>query len=133
MARRSMRARDTIVRALHVSTCFAALSVVSTTAGAQDPVPRIGPFVVDVHGTFPKFTDAPQLAESRAMSQRELPGVGLGLHAGAHVYVLTWKAVTVGLGADLTLARSRSGVKPVSSVENTRAVTERFIHFAPEL
>lgn len=101
--------------------------------GAQEPPPRIGPFVADLHGTVPRFGDDPQLAESRGLAVRELPGAGLGVHAGAHVYVLTWRAVTVGLGGSLTLARSHSSAKQLSEFETGRAVTERFTHVAPEL
>ncbi|MQA30474.1 MAG: hypothetical protein GEU82_11665 [Luteitalea sp.] len=103
------------------------------SAAAQDPPPRIGPFVVDLHGTVPMFPDDPQLAESRALNLRELPGAGLGVHAGAHVYVLRWRALTIGLGGSLTLARSHSAATQLSAVETGRAVTERFTHVAPEL
>lgn len=79
------------------------------------------------------FPDDPQLAESRALNLRELPGAGLGVHAGAHVYVLRWRALTIGLGGSLTLARSHSAATQLSAVETGRAVTERFTHVAPEL
>jgi hypothetical protein len=102
-------------------------------ASAQDPPPRIGPFVFDLHGTVPRFGADPQLAESRGLVLGELPGSGLGLHGAAHVYVLTWRALTVGLGGSVTLARSHSPVKALSTVETGRAVTERFTHVAPEL
>lgn len=110
-----------------------ALVSVATPAIAQDAPPRIGPFVIDVHGTFPKFNDDPQLAQSRGLLQAEMPGLGLGLHGGAHVYLLTWKAVTVGVGGAVTLARAHSSAKPLSSVQTGRAVTETFRHIAPEL
>jgi hypothetical protein len=100
---------------------------------AQEPPPRIGPFVLDVHGTFPSFPDDTQLALSRALAQGDLPGVGLGLHAGAHVYVFTWKAMTVGLGGAAAVARAHSAEKQRSGVVIAQAVTERFAHAAPEL
>lgn len=112
--------------------CFATIAAVSAPAAAQDPPPRIGPFVVDVRGTFPKFTSSQQLADSRALATSELPGVGLGLDVGAHVYVLTWKAVTVGLGGQLTVARSRF-TPPGQNQAGLRAVTERFTSIAPQL
>jgi hypothetical protein len=102
-------------------------------AWAQDPPPRIGPFVLDAHGTVPKFKDDPELASSRGLRQSELPGAGLGIHLGAHVYLFAWKAVTIGVGGDLTLARSHSDERPLSAVDTARAVTERFTHVAPQL
>jgi hypothetical protein len=124
----SMRAFSGLCLPLLLVLCgFARLS------SAQEPPPRIGPFVVDLHGTVPRFPNDPQLAESRGLAPGELPGSGLGVHTGAHVYVLEWRALTVGLGGSLTLARSHSGVKPLSPVETGRAVTEKFTHVAPEL
>jgi hypothetical protein len=102
-------------------------------AAAQDPPPRIGPFVFDVHGIVPRFGEDPELAASRGLVLGELPGAGLGVHTAAHVYVFKWRVLTIGLGGSLTLARSHSPEKPLSAVETGRAVTERFTHAAPEL
>jgi hypothetical protein len=116
----------------------ALLSVLLLLAGraavAQEPPPRIGPFVVDFHGTLPRFpSDDQQLALSRGLVVNELPGAGLGLHTGAHVYFLKWKAVTFGVGADLTLARSHQKAPQLGADIFARAVTERFTHVAPQL
>ncbi|MFN7915270.1 MAG: hypothetical protein U0Q55_08015 [Vicinamibacterales bacterium] len=103
-------------------------------ARAQGPPPRIGPFVIDVHGTMPRFPgDDPQLAASRGLLLQELPGSGLGLHTGAHVYVARWKAVTFGLGGDLTIGRSHAAQPQISTTVFGRAVTERFTHVAPQI
>lgn len=103
-------------------------------AAAQEPPPRIGPFVLDVHGTIPRFPgDSEQLAQSRGLQLNELPGAGLGLHTGAHVYLLKWKAVTFGVGADLTIARAHQKPPQVAEDVFARAVTERFTHIAPQL
>jgi hypothetical protein len=117
-----------LVSALLLTLCAAAPVV------AQDPPPKIGPFVLDLHGTVPRFpSDSQQLADSRGLLLQELPGRGLGLHTGAHVYVLKWKAVTFGLGADLTLSRSHQKAPQIASDTFARATTERFTHFAPQL
>lgn len=97
---------------------------------AQDPPPPIGPFVIDLHGTVPRFKANPQLANSRGLLLGELPGSGFGVDAGANVYIFTWKAVTVGLGAQVTLARSHSSPSEASGL---RPVTERFTSFTPQL
>jgi hypothetical protein len=105
----------------------------ASRAAAQDPIPKIGPFVLDLHGTIPRFPDAPQLILSRDLVQGEMPGAGIGLHASANVYVFTWKAVTFGLGADAAFGRAHHAAQPISDTETTRPVTERFTHVAPEL
>lgn len=117
-----------------VTACLAVLLLLARPAAAQDPPPRIGRFVVDVHGTVPRFkNNDQQLADSRFLLLRELPGSGLGLHAGAHVYPLKWKAVTFGLGADLTMARSHLKPQQLSTNIYGRATAEQFTHIAPQL
>jgi hypothetical protein len=101
-----------------------------TNVFAQEPPPRIGPFVIDVRGTVPRFDQSDQLAQSRGLLPGELPHTGLGLDAGAHFYLFKWKAVTFGLGAQATLARAHS-----SPAESTglSPVTERFASITPQL
>ena len=105
----------------------------ASRAAAQEPPPKIGPFVLDVQGTVPRFHDDDQLAQSRDLVASEMPGNGLGLHASANLYVFTWKAVTFGLGADAAFARAHRSAQPISATVTGRPVTERFTHFAPEL
>ena len=99
-------------------------------AAAQDERPPIGPFVVDVRATFPRFPDEQALAESRALVPGELPGRGVGFDAGAHVYLFTWKAMTLGVGGQITLARAR--ISPTAE-SGLRAVTERVSSIAPQV
>ena len=88
----------------------------------------------DLHGSLPGFpSDNQQLSDSRGLLLQELPGRGLGLHAGAQVYLLKWKAVTFGVGADLTVARAHQDPPQITADYYGRAVTERFAHVAPEL
>lgn len=102
-------------------------------AAAQEPPPKIGPFVIDIHGIVPRFPHDDQLTLSRDLFTREMPGTGLGVHASANVYLFTWKAVTFGLGGDATFARAHNGSEPISPTVTGRPVTERFMHVAPEL
>jgi hypothetical protein len=55
------------------------------------------------------------------------------VHAAANFYVLTWKAMTFGVGVDATVARSHQSQQAISATETGRAVTERFSHIAPDL
>ena len=107
-------------------TLLAARSV-----AAQDPPPRIGPFVVDLHATVPRFPDDPQLAASRGMSVAELPGSGLGVQIGVHFYPIRWRAVTFGIGGEFATGRSRQ--TPTGAETSLRPSTERFTTLAPQL
>ena len=97
-------------------------------ARAQDPPPPIGPVVVDLRGILPKFTEDVALAQSRGLAPSELPGRGIGIEAGAHVYPLGFGVTTVGLGGQITLVRSGSAAKAPSP-----AVTARFTALASQL
>lgn len=103
------------------------------SAQAQDPPPKIGPFVLDLQGTVPRFPREQPLADSRVVGIDELPGTGVGFHGGVHVYVLTIKPVTIGLGVDATVARAHQSAPQRAANVFGRAVTERFSHVAPEI
>jgi hypothetical protein len=95
---------------------------------AQEPPPRIPPFVVDVHATVPRFPSDQVLADSRDMLLAELPGHGLGVQVGAHVYPLRWRAVTFGLGGEFASSHSRK-TPPAPTPTTTillRAAEEEF-------
>jgi len=120
---------------LVAAAAAAALVLAAAAARAQEPPPRIGPFVLDLHASVPRFpSDDPQLAQSRGMQLAELPGSGLGIQVGAHVYLLRVKAVTFGIGAEFAAGRARQ--TPDTSAASTttlRPAEERFSTFAPQL
>jgi len=115
-----------------VCVALALSALVSVGAAAQDPPAPISRFVLDIRGTVPNFSQERQLADSRSLQELELPGAGLGADAGLHLYFARWKAITFGVGAQLTLARSHAGARTVGT-QQLRAVTETFRSFAPQL
>jgi hypothetical protein len=120
-------------RARSLAWCWAALLTLSAArpAAAQDPPPKIGPFVVDVHATVPRFPQDQQLAQSRGMTLAELPGSGLGLQIGAHFYPLRWRAITFGVGGEFATGRASQTPQPTQI--NLRPATERLTTIAPQL
>jgi hypothetical protein len=118
---------------LRIAIAFVIAAIHPVAARAQDEPPRIGPFVVDVRGTSPKFPANAQLAESRGLSVDELPGRGLGLDAGAHLYLFKWRAITFGVGGQMTFARARSGEVVQNGAVIARPVTSWFTSFTPQL
>jgi hypothetical protein len=99
-------------------------------ARAQEPPPPIGPFVLDVHATVPRFpSEDQQLAASRGLTIAQLPGSGLGVQIGAHLYLLHVKVITFGVGAEFAAGRSRQAATTVNPV----GTEERFTTFAPQL
>ena len=114
-------------------TTIAIVLLAGARAEAQDPPPPIPRIVVDLRGSFPKFPQDGELADSRGLDLSELPGTGLGIDAGVHLSVLKWKAVTFGLGGLITLGRSHSSAFNVANQPIRRAVTERFTSITPQL
>jgi len=102
-------------------------------AFAQEPPPKIGPFVVDVHGTVPRFPEEQALVDSRAglSSIAELPGAGLGLQVGAHLYVLRWRVITLGIGGEF--ATGHASRTPPEGSTDLVATTERFQSLGTQL
>ena len=77
------------------------------------------------------FPEDVLLAQSRGMNLTELPGRGLGLQVGLHVYPLRWKAITFGIGGEVTIARATQ--TPGAGQEFVRPSEERFASIAPQL
>ena len=107
----------------------------STAADAQDPPPRIGPFVVDARGAVAMFGDDPELAASRLLQQSQMPGFGFGLIAGAHVYFPKVIGIVFGVGGEFFVARSRRDPPDVIPVTPLafRPVTETFRTLSPQV
>jgi hypothetical protein len=122
--------------------CVAVFSLcIGHTLLAQEAPPRIGPFVVDLQGIVPKFGDKSELADSRGLSQAELPGMGLGARVGMHLYLPKVLGVTVGLGGEAVIGRSHaeppapvaSSTPGVTTASGLRPVTETFKSISPQL
>jgi len=120
------------MRLLRVAVLLPLFIASAEIAGAQDAPPRIPLFVIDLHGSLPRFPqDNTELAMSRGMGLAELPGTGLGLQAGVHMYPLKWKAITFGIGGELATGRAKQ--TPAAGLDNVRSSVEEFTSIAPQL
>src|SRR5262245_41747074 len=122
------RAGLTLSRLLFLFVVFIASAAV---AYAQEPPPRIPWFVIDLHGTVPRFPSSQPLADSRRLTLAELPGTGLGLQLGLHLYPIHWKAITFGIGAEVAGTRARQ--EPLATNAGLSATEEKFLTAAPQL
>jgi hypothetical protein len=102
-------------------------------AGAQDPPPPLPHVVLDVRGSTLNFSVEPDLAASRGLLESELPGRGFGGDVALHLYLFKWKAVTFGLGGQVTVAQAATSGSVVDSQTVLRAVTERFTSATAQL
>jgi hypothetical protein len=120
-------------RSLRCAALLAVCVLGAAPSWAQTREPRIGPFVLDLRAVLPKFPSSPQLAASHGLTEADLPGVGIGLDGGVHVYVFTWRVVTFGLGAEFLGARAHHVAPPADTAATAAAVTERFVSWAPQI
>jgi hypothetical protein len=106
----------------------------AATARAQEAPPQIGPIALDIQGTALAFPTDEGLAASRGLDPVSLPKHGLGVNVGLHVYPFHLGAVTVGLGAQVALARAHHS-PPTSGTASPAdtAVTEQFASLAPQV
>jgi hypothetical protein len=114
---------------LRLAMVITLVLAVCPRAFAEPPSSRIGPFVVDLRATFPNFPSTVGLADSRGIGSTDLPGLGIGVDLGAHIYLLRWRAITFGVGAELMAARAHS----TPGVPGGQAITERYTSVAPQI
>jgi len=110
---------------------FAFLFPLSSAAFAQEPPPRIPIFAIDLHGTVPRFPSSPGLAASRSMTLAELPGAGLGLQGIVTLYPIRWRAITFGIGGEVTANRSQH--EAPTGTPGVRGAEEKFLSASPQL
>jgi len=121
---------------MKISPVVVALSLVfaasSRPVRAQDPPPRIGPIVLDLHATVPRFpSDSEGLAASRELPLAELPGTGLGGQLGLHLYFFKFRSVTFGIGGEAVVSRAKQ--TPLEGATGVHAVTETFRSLGSQL
>jgi hypothetical protein len=118
-------------------TLLTLLLIVAAAApsGAQEPPPRIPLYVIDVHATFARFPIEQALVDSRGLdSLAELPGAGLGVQIGAHLYPVRWRFVTFGIGGEVSLNRaSAQPPQPPDSSTVLQNTEEKFLSASPQL
>jgi hypothetical protein len=110
-------------------------SVVAAPLAAQElseqPITR---YVADLHAALPKVPGDDNLAKPYGLAGTNLPGLGLGVDVGAHLYPLRWKAVTFGVGLSGVFGRSHaSPIKQSDGSTIGKDVTARFSAIAPQL
>ncbi|HEY7497930.1 MAG TPA: hypothetical protein VH740_05440 [Vicinamibacterales bacterium] len=82
---------------------------------AQEPETEpIGPFAADLRVALPRFPRDAAIATALGVTEENLPGRGLGISAGLHVYPLRMGKVKLGLGGELLLGRARRTLEPAT-------------------
>jgi hypothetical protein len=93
------------------------LASLSADAFAQSETEPIGRFAADLRVAIPRFPDDIAIASALGVTTENLPGRGLGLAAGLHVYPLRMGKVTLGLGGELLIGRASRTLDPAEAGE----------------
>ena len=120
---------------LAIACPIVAIAVVASPAYAQQAREPIGRFVVDVRGTSAGLPGDPGWTPVLP-AETETPSRALGLDFGAHVYVLRFKSVAIGVGATWDIARGRTSPPDIPEGTTTPvvqgpSVTTRATSFTP--
>ena len=126
----SPRARGRSAR----TPCWVVLFILTgvTTVAAQDPGP-IGPFVIDVRGSFVSLGQDAELAASRGLRPDQLAASGIGLDLGGHVYLFTWRSITFGVGASTVFTSASRTPGENDPNPDGPPVKTRFMAISPQL
>ena len=101
-------------------------------AAAQDPG-RIGPFVIDIHGSFVNVGQDELLATNRGLTPDQLAGSGLGIDVGGHVYLFRYREVTFGVGVSAVFMETSRTPGPDDPDPERPTVNTRFSALSPQL
>jgi hypothetical protein len=113
--------------ALALVVLFAA----AARAQEREPLPRVA---ADFHVVSPKFPNDNAIATALTVTTENLPGRGLGLAGGVHVYPARLGKVTLGLGGEIVVSRASKTLEPAS--ENAQpgpTVDARFSALVPHV
>ena len=118
------------VRCLTTVVMLIAASAV-TAAQEREPLPKVA---VDAHVATSKFPRDPTVATALGVTTDNMPGRGLGLAAGIHVYPGRMGKVTLGLGAQLLVTRASKTLEPTTETgADGPTVDARFSAFSPQV
>lgn len=93
----------------------------------------IGPFAADVRVAMPNFPDDQAIATALGATAENLPGRGLGLSAGLHVYPIRGR-VALGLGGEVLLTRASRSLEPAQpGATPGPTVNGRFNAISPQI
>ena len=93
----------------------------------------VGPYVVDARGVLARFKGDAAVGSVLGVPPDTLPTRGLGGSAGAHVYFLRGRRVTLGLGGEVLVARGARTPEATTTVPEPPAVRTRFSAIVPHL
>jgi hypothetical protein len=126
-----VRFRGSALRIALIGLCVVTSVAHARAAWAQKKEPP-GPFVIDVRGDFVSFAPTDPIGHPFALTKTQMPARGIGIEAGAHVYPLRFKRITIGVGGNYLTSRGNKVPDPVA-LPTDPTVRERFSTIGTQL
>lgn len=98
---------------------------------SEQPITR---YVMDLRVALPKVPANDALAHPYGLTATDMPGLGIGIEGGAHVYPLRWKKITFGVGVSGVYGGAHAS--PVTHSDGTvtgKIVSARFSALALQI
>jgi hypothetical protein len=94
------------------------------------PIPR---FVLDARGSLARFKQDSALSTALQVDLENLPTMGLGVTLGGQLYVLRSRKITIGIGAEMLVARDSRSLDVDEGETPAPTVTTKTSGFAPQI
>jgi len=110
-------------------TCAAVVFAMALPASAvAQPIPRdpLSPYVFDVRGAIPFLGQSADTAAGLGIAPTQLPGRGLGVALGAHVYPFRRRGWALGVGGEWLYSRASFDLVPLDEAAASRTIARRF-------
>jgi hypothetical protein len=118
---------------LVVAMAIAATFVPAARAQEREKEP-IGRFVADFRASFPRFPEDAAAATAIGVAADNVPGRGLGLSAGVHVYPFRLGKVAIGFGGEWLNTRASKTAEPATEGgPDGPTVNTRFSALSPQI
>ncbi len=117
-----------MLRPAVAAVVVALIGLVGPPAASAQAPPRdpLSLYVVDVRGAFPLLGQSEQTAASLGVNPSQLPGRGLGISAGAHIYPIRRRGWALGVGGEWLYSTAHADIIPVDDTTPARTMARRF-------
>jgi len=96
----------------------------------EERVPYVG---LDVYASTPSFPKNAALADALGLATTNMPGRGVGFTVTGHVYPLSWRWLTLGVGGNVHMSRAHSGPTTVQGEKTGSDVNLRFTAYSAQM
>ena len=124
-----------MLRSAAASLACALVGLALAAPAAAQPGPRepVSRFAVDVRGAIARLGQSPDTAAALGVNPSSLPGRGLGVVVGAHVYPIRQRRWALGVGGEWLTSRASADVAAAPGEPAGPTIARRFESLSAQL